>query len=402
MRIDLSSGCIPAATLVSNDFIDRLMPSANGEYVKVYLYLLRHAGEEITPSEIADALELTEGDVRRALARWEREGLVSLGRSAENAGEGQVRPVSTRTEKGGAAETARKEASGEKTAAVGTGAQDTSFAGDPVFPVNAMDGGRTEDAGKAENAERTAEAEKSEAAGQPEVLPAAVRPLPAKSGVDFRKLKDDSDFTTLLYIVQRYLSKIFSQTDSETIAYLYDVLGMAPELLTYLAELCAQKGKTSLRYYESIALDWYRRGIRTVEQAKQGGERYNSEVYAVMKTFGLNGRNPGTEELKYIRKWFDEEAFSKDVVLEACSRTLMRIQKPSFPYTDRILTEWHDAGVRTIAEARKFEDSRASRRVVKTQTNGAVRGTKFTNFEQRDDDIDSFALELMRKQMKQG
>ena len=30
------------ATLVANEFIDRYMAAANGEYVKVYLYLLRH------------------------------------------------------------------------------------------------------------------------------------------------------------------------------------------------------------------------------------------------------------------------------------------------------------------------------------------------------------------------
>lgn len=30
--------------MVANEFIDRYMAVANGEYVKVYLYLLRHDG----------------------------------------------------------------------------------------------------------------------------------------------------------------------------------------------------------------------------------------------------------------------------------------------------------------------------------------------------------------------
>ena len=77
MRIDFGNFRIPAVTLVANEFIDRYMPSANGEYVKVYLYLLRHAGEEVGQAEIADALELTEGDVRRALIRWQRDGLLT-------------------------------------------------------------------------------------------------------------------------------------------------------------------------------------------------------------------------------------------------------------------------------------------------------------------------------------
>ena len=36
------------ATLVSNEFIDRYLAEANGEYVKVYLYLLRHKAVSYT------------------------------------------------------------------------------------------------------------------------------------------------------------------------------------------------------------------------------------------------------------------------------------------------------------------------------------------------------------------
>ena len=41
---------------VANEFIDTYMAAANGEYVKVYLYVLRHQGEDITIELIADAL----------------------------------------------------------------------------------------------------------------------------------------------------------------------------------------------------------------------------------------------------------------------------------------------------------------------------------------------------------
>lgn len=64
------------ATMVANEFIDRYMAVANGEYVKVYLYLLRHDGREITVGEIADALNHTESDVKRAIAYWVRLGVL--------------------------------------------------------------------------------------------------------------------------------------------------------------------------------------------------------------------------------------------------------------------------------------------------------------------------------------
>ena len=42
--IRLHSTGLNDATILSNIFIDRFMPKANGEFVKVYIYLLRMLG----------------------------------------------------------------------------------------------------------------------------------------------------------------------------------------------------------------------------------------------------------------------------------------------------------------------------------------------------------------------
>ena len=72
-------------TVVSNEFIDRYMARANGEYVKVYLYILRNGGEVDSVAAIADALNHTEADVRRALIYWEQEGVLELGDNRQEA-----------------------------------------------------------------------------------------------------------------------------------------------------------------------------------------------------------------------------------------------------------------------------------------------------------------------------
>ena len=43
--LTLSQGAKMEFTVISNIFIDRYMPQANGSYVKVYLYLLRLVGD---------------------------------------------------------------------------------------------------------------------------------------------------------------------------------------------------------------------------------------------------------------------------------------------------------------------------------------------------------------------
>lgn len=69
------------ATLIANTFIDEYMTKANGEFVKVYLFILRHVDNldyPLFPAAIADRLNLTENDVCRALRYWESEGLLRL------------------------------------------------------------------------------------------------------------------------------------------------------------------------------------------------------------------------------------------------------------------------------------------------------------------------------------
>ena len=68
-------------TIVENDFIDHHMAKANGEYVKVYLLLLRHLHADnhaLSISVLADYLECTEKDVLRAFKHWSNVGLLKI------------------------------------------------------------------------------------------------------------------------------------------------------------------------------------------------------------------------------------------------------------------------------------------------------------------------------------
>ena len=80
-KINLYCAKQTSATSISNIFIDEYMAKANGEFVKIYLYLLRQlnsSNAEFSISEIADKFEHTEKDVKRALCYWERMHLLHL------------------------------------------------------------------------------------------------------------------------------------------------------------------------------------------------------------------------------------------------------------------------------------------------------------------------------------
>ena len=78
--------CFTAAgqTLVPNVFIDKYMAEANGEFVKVYLCLLRTQGAaEISVESLAERLDLSERTVNRALKYLEKCSLLKLFYDAE-------------------------------------------------------------------------------------------------------------------------------------------------------------------------------------------------------------------------------------------------------------------------------------------------------------------------------
>ena len=79
MEIQFQEGIQAEITCVPNAFIDEYVAEANGDYVKVYLYLLRHQKEKLKGKEIGEALCLTDQDVKRAILFWENKGVLNEG-----------------------------------------------------------------------------------------------------------------------------------------------------------------------------------------------------------------------------------------------------------------------------------------------------------------------------------
>ena len=74
-------------TPVSDTFLTQYMPSANGTYVKVYLYFLHcslHSDATLTTTAAASTLHMIESDVLEALRYWENCGLLRIGGSRDN------------------------------------------------------------------------------------------------------------------------------------------------------------------------------------------------------------------------------------------------------------------------------------------------------------------------------
>lgn len=356
------------ATLLPNDFIDNYMIDANGEFVKVYLFLLRHLDDpcsSLTLTTIADCLNNTEADILRAFRYWEKKGLLRTERDTD----GKITAL----------ELQKMSLSGG----------DTSSSSRTGLPSQAVSSASASSAAESSSAV-------SSAAPSSDTASASLSASRTSKAVPIDSFRAQKEIRSLLFIAEQYLGKTLTHTDVETITYFYDTLHMSADLIEYLIESCVENGHKSMHYIRKVAFSWVEEGIETVSQAKEQSALYNKNCYTVLNAFGIKNRGPAASELTYIRKWAEEYAFSPDIIAEACRRTITATHQPSFEYADSILTKWHEKNIRHLKDITALDDEyQKERSAGRTASRSRASTRNLNNFERRSYDMESLEEQLL-------
>jgi len=399
--INISSDIATSFTTVSDIFIDQYMPKANGEFVKVYLYLLRATGSGAgiaTISEIADHFSNTEADIIRALNYWASEGILQVQTGAD----GQIIGINLCSLSVSGMQAAQ---SNIQSAVADNAAQNNLQNG----VVNNATQNNLQNSVVNNAAQNISTANIRMQDSVVEKLKSQTTYKPASSQKEYtldeiKEFRKNPDISELFFIIETYLKHTLSSTDTNMVLYWLDVLHFSTDLVEYLVEYCITKGHSSLRYMNKVALGWADAGIKTVDQAKDDAAAHSQIYYSVMKALGITGRNLVDSEVSLINKWVGEYGFDIELVKAACSKTISAIQKPSFEYTDSILANWRKKDVHTLkdvevldanfAKANKAsatgssQGTNAANGSSKPKSNNSSSKNKFNNFNQRNNDYD--------------
>jgi len=359
--ISINAEGVSDYTLIPNTFIDKYMPSANGAYVKVYLYLLRcFTGNctEVTISSIADCLDNTEKDIIRALNYWEKLHVLSVTRNI------------------------KKEITGIRLVDI-TKNHDSAIAQSRTDEITYADSELDEIAVSIHTNTKPAQRQ-------------------SYSAEKVAQMSNNDEIKWAMHIVEIYLDRPLKPMDVQLILYLYEELHFSAELIMYLYEYCVSKGKKNTSYIEAVALTWAEEGIDTEEKAKEATAAYNEHFNAVNKAFGLN-RAPGQIERQYIKKWVEVFQFNDDIITEACNRTLLRTSKPDFKYTDKILETWFKNGVKGKDDIIRLDEEYSKSNQARSNTTPIAKpsSNKFNQFPQRTYTAQDYA-DLERKLLNKG
>lgn len=399
--INISSDIATSFTTVSDIFIDQYMPKANGEFVKVYLYLLRATGSGAgiaTISEIADHFSNTEADIIRALNYWASEGILQMQTGAD----GQIMGINLCSLSVSGMQAAQ---SNIQSAVADNAAQNNlqnSVVNNAAQNIlqNSVVNNAAQNISTVNTRMHDSVVEKLKSQ-TPDKAASSQKEYTLDEIKEFRK---NPDISELFFIIETYLKHTLSSTDTNMVLYWLDELHFSTDLVEYLVEYCITKGHSSLRYMNKVALGWADAGIKTVDQAKDDAAAHSQIYYSVMKALGITGRNLVDSEVSLINKWVGEYGFDIELVKAACSKTISAIQKPSFEYTDSILANWRKKDVHTLkdvevldanfAKANKAsatgssQSTNAANGSSKPKSNNSSSKNKFNNFNQRNNDYD--------------
>ncbi len=345
------------------------MTDANGEFVKVYLYLVRilNSGRAVTVADIADHFNLTEKDICRAIKYWISHDVLRLEYNQMNRLSGiTLLPLEP-----------KRNFKDLDNIAIFT-AKNKPVLEEPQAIVDTID-----------VSEKVVEIEEDYEEEEEEIsIPEKVKYSPKDI---LKKKKEDKAFGEIIYQLETFFNRPLTSTDSMSLIYIYEELGFSAKLLEYLIEFCVTSDKKSLRYMEKVAMDWYEKGINTVAKAKKSVVNYNSMYTTVLRQLGISRKTPTSIETEYINTWYQDYAFDKTVVLEACKRAITKNpQSANFAYVNGILESWHKQNVRNLSDIdaldKKWEESKKNN-AKKKQTRSV---NQFNNFTQKkmDDELD--------------
>ncbi len=295
MAYNLNLGVWGSVFAVPGTVVDEHLKIANGNQLKVLLYLLKNNNKDLTDEIIAEALNLHADDVKDYLDFWVERKVISI-------------------------------------------------IGDEVAPakVEALTGesisfGAVEPAQEPKRSKRP--------------VSRAVRPEP---GYVIKRLGSDPELVFLMDEAQRIFGRMLSNADAATLVMLMDTDGLPADVIIMLLQYCADNNKGTMRFVEKIGIEWGSEGINTVSLAEEK-IRTITETYSyfnkVATTFGMkNVGSPTKKQLTLANQWVGTWSFSDDMLRLAYERCVDTKGELNMDYINGILKKWYMAGWKNPAD----------------------------------------------------
>lgn len=312
MEYSLDLGCWNGVFAVPCALVDQHLKLAGKEQLQVILWVLRHSGQSFSEEELANALSLSQDSVLDALDYW-----VDCGLLAKDSRSFSPAPKTALSERKPAINGERGPA---KPAEVS-----------PAVPSPAP------------------------TANVPEKPARMIRPDSNYLAV---RIKESEEVRWLMQEAEATLGKTLSPALTSALIAICDDYGLPVEVVRMILSYAKSVGKTGTAYIESVARDWAKNNIFTLEAAENKLKELDQRQLAwkkVESATGIPHRSPTKKEEETAFRWIVEWKFSPEMVAAAYERCADSIGKFSMAYMNKILERWQKLGFVNLMQVQADE-----------------------------------------------
>ena len=157
---------------------------------------------------------------------------------------------------------------------------------------------------------------------------------------------------SLFDFAQNMLGKYLDYNEADILLELHSDLKLPFDVIKFLISYCVKNGKRNINYIKKVGVNWASEGIFDLKAAKEKTNETNDFFCDVRNALAINKLN--SEQRKMILYWRDDLKMEKELIIEACNMTMMKIGTPNFNYIKKIILNWDKNDIRKLEEAKNF------------------------------------------------
>ena len=196
-----------------------------------------------------------------------------------------------------------------------------------------------------------------------------------------RNAKNKYRASSVETINRSFFQGLMSPSWYADISLWYDKYGFDEQVMIALFNYCLKRSALHKNYVQVVADAWSKNKVKTfsdLEMYFQKQDVLQKIEKSIQKKLGIT--RPLTEyEKGYIEKWVVDYSYSFEVIEIALKRTTSK-SSFSFDYFDKIISDWHDRGLKTADDIQNFLVQYKTQQKNKKELE---KKAKYNNFEQR-------------------
>lgn len=271
-------------TRVENLFIAEYLPDAPGEFVKVYLFGLMYAQNNLTMdiSKLSRVFRIDEDTVIKAWHYWEQKGLLNVTHNYDK----------------------------------------DSYEIEYVSQMDKMYGNDNKIVNAEPEKKNVTQLEIEKEDTEDEAISKVI----------------DMEIQNIFHKYENVTGRTLSYDDCWKIGDTVKTYKILPDVMAYAIDYCASEDRTSVNHIVKTAIKWAQEGCHNLLEVKEyldAHSKKNKYYNYIFSEMGFN-RLPNPVDRELMNKWFDEMGFTIKEVLDACKQTA-GMRNPDLRYVNKIL-----------------------------------------------------------------